>query len=47
MRLLKFCKYFYYIKKYFNKLPEDIQNELVGNMSYYYDLARISRFVDL
>lgn len=47
MRLLKFCKYFYYIKLYFNKLPKDIQYELVDDMEKYYNLARIARCIDL
>lgn len=47
MRLLKFCKYFYYIKTYFNRLPKDIQFEIIENMENYYNLARIARCIDL
>lgn len=47
MLLLKFCKYFYYIKLYFNRLPKNVQLELVETLENYYNLARIARVIDL
>lgn len=45
MNLLKFCKYFYYIKTYFNKLPKDIQLDIVSDMEKYFIMARIFRHI--
>lgn len=47
MSLLKFVKYFCFIKLYFNRLPVDIQCEIVDIMENYYYLARIAKYVDL